>query len=312
MESQGVVLVLGCGLMGSAMARRLFDVGYSVHVWNRSYQKALDLSSSSRLEDRCIVAFSDLHDAFKSLDDSGLVVLFLHDMDSVKKVLSSVPASCLAGKRLLNLVSGNSDQGREMQDMALQLGVSLFIDACYLGPPHRLQQGQGILMVSTKSGLSDDVTPLFAPMFEKLSSLWKYAGPTGASRALDYALVDIFLANFVSFASGLSLMDAENVEMDHFFELLGHRLSSVADQLKWLMSGPMKERHESGDYITNPMAKLETYGAFLKGRIPYMQSRGLDTTVPQFYASLVDATSQTGQEDFTLLQEKIRYPKEKQ
>lgn len=193
-----------------------------------------------------------------------------------------------------------------MESLALQSGVSLFIDACYSGAPARLEAGQGALMVSTRSGQRADVA-MYENMFQWLSASWKYCGKTGSSRALDYAVVDHFLANYVCFLSGLSLMEAEGVDIEQYFDLLKLRLQGVPDQLRNILAS-MNERHATGDYATNPVVKLETYSNFLNGRLPYMNKRGLDTKIPSFYAELVDAP-QAGSSDFTLLQERFRFAK---
>lgn len=318
------VLIIGCGLMGTAMTRRLANTGHRVMVWNRSVEKARALEGTN-VEACC---GSNAEEAVMK-SSNAFVVMFLHDMDATRSMVHEL-GSHLKGRAVMNMASGNSDEGRDIEALALKHGVSLFVDGCYSGAPARLEKGEvggvvrcsfvcslvfkkkkkkkGALMVSTRSGDRRDVAQ-FESMFEKLSAVWKYAGPTGASRALDYAVVDHFLANYVSFLSGLSLMEAEGVDVEQYFDLLRLRLQGVPDQLRNILAS-MNDRHASGDYASNPVVKLETYSNFLNGRLPYMKQKGLNTVVPSFYANLVDGADD-GSKDFTVLQERLRFPTQK-
>ncbi len=52
-----------------------------------------------------------------------------------------------------------------------------------------------------------------------LSANWKYAGRTGASRALDYAVVDHFFINYLAFLSGLALIEQEGGSAEQYLEV---------------------------------------------------------------------------------------------
>lgn len=296
------IALLGCGLMGCAFARRLVacQVG-PLLVWNRDASKARALADELG---PAAVRVADSAEAAAS--GAALVVLFVASCPATGDLLAAIGPAALRGRDVLNMASGNPDQGRAVERLALEeLGVGLFIDACYSGAPSKLQTGTGALMVSTRSGDPADVGA-YVQLFAHLSAAWKYAGKTGASRALDYAVVDLFFANYVAFLSNLALMEREGANVEHFFELAQQRLSAMPATLHALHASG-GERRVSGDYASARVVSLDTCAAFFRDRLPYMQQLGLDTAVPAFYASTFERAG-APQDDITRLGELLAPP----
>lgn len=88
------VAVLGCGLMGSALAQALARGGKSVAVWNRTHQKA------EALADNAITPIQEIGEAVRS---APLVVVCLATYDNALAALG--PASDLTGTTLVNVGS---------------------------------------------------------------------------------------------------------------------------------------------------------------------------------------------------------------
>lgn len=72
------VAVLGIGLMGFPMARRLCEAGHTVHVWNRSPEKAQRLTAAGA------TVHAQPSDAVR---DAEIVITMLHDGLAVEQVL---------------------------------------------------------------------------------------------------------------------------------------------------------------------------------------------------------------------------------
>ena len=73
-----VIALLGVGMMGTPMARRLCAAGYCVHVWNRTPAKA------EALQTHGATAFSQPADAVRG---AHLVITMLQDGPAVESVL---------------------------------------------------------------------------------------------------------------------------------------------------------------------------------------------------------------------------------
>ncbi|WP_245479677.1 NAD(P)-binding domain-containing protein, partial [Hansschlegelia zhihuaiae] len=83
-ERPATVAVLGTGLMGAPMARRLLGAGFDVVAWNRSGAKAEALSpDGARIADT----------AAEAVKDAAVAITMLENGDAVTDVLFSQGAA---------------------------------------------------------------------------------------------------------------------------------------------------------------------------------------------------------------------------
>jgi len=126
------VAVVGCGFMGAALARTLAERGCSVTVWNRTHERALELTSA-RI--RAVREISEV------VAGARVVLACLADYDAAYAALA--PAEDWGGTVLVNLASGNPRQAEEMSRWAGERGAG-YLDGsmfCYpgdIGGPHGL------------------------------------------------------------------------------------------------------------------------------------------------------------------------------
>lgn len=303
------VCILGLGKMGTAAARRFQEKGHVVSIWNRSRVRTNDLLAE-RSPSPFIVA-STPADAIAACTRSAVVLL----------LVSSIPAACsvlrqggvgtaLKGRTLVNLVSGNPDEGREVARLVAEIsdGEAKLLDGAYCGPPKQMRSGQGQLFVSGEQPkVFDDVASLLS-----LLGTAEFCGDIGTSRALDYAVVDLAFVNLLSFMSNAAMLEREGVDMEQFFRCATGRLANVPGSLK-LHNMKMASRNES-DYLANPTATLKTWRNFWASRLPYNNSHGIPSHLTNFAVQLLDDAS-GGMEgthadaDVTRLQEIVRHGK---
>ena len=192
------VAVLGLGKMGAGIARRLAERGTHVVLWNRTTERAREIAAE--WPGLATVATSAAG-ACAAVGDGGLVITMLNDMRTWRAAIFDDEATRagLAGRVVANLVSGNPDEGRDAARMAAQAHVSVYIDGCYCGGPAAARAGSGQLFLSCDGGEPAAMRE-YGP---ELSALGKvtFCGDVGASRALDYAVVDLYFANYLSFAA---------------------------------------------------------------------------------------------------------------
>lgn len=94
------VVVLGAGLMGSAVARCLAASSLDVGVWNRTPERAAPLAADG-------ITVHDLLD--EALSSAPVVVSLLASSDALADVLAASPDSW-SGRTLVNLTTGTPDE----------------------------------------------------------------------------------------------------------------------------------------------------------------------------------------------------------
>eukprot|EP01060_Flectonema_neradi_P001220 TRINITY_DN10726_c0_g1_i1.p1 TRINITY_DN10726_c0_g1~~TRINITY_DN10726_c0_g1_i1.p1 ORF type:complete len:300 (+),score=51.74 TRINITY_DN10726_c0_g1_i1:43-942(+) len=294
------VCMLGLGKMGGAMARRLGEKGHKVVLWNRTKAKADAIAE----EFPNCVAKETVADAVAA-DKEALIVMVMTTMEATSEILESVKSD-LSGRVVVNLASGNPDQGRNIAKQLSEYKIGGYLDGAYSGPPAKARAGAGTLFLSAaEKSLFDTHTSLLSDLGENI-----WSGDIGASRALDYAVVDLVLANMMCYSSALSMMEKEGVDQKTFFECSAKRLSTVPAMLE-LSYERMKDRTEEG-YSTNPVATLGTWRNFVSSRLPYMSENQMSTVIPEFNVSVIDKAIEKGgspDDDITRIQEVTRYSK---
>jgi 3-hydroxyisobutyrate dehydrogenase-like beta-hydroxyacid dehydrogenase len=97
------MVVIGCGLMGSALARAFAAAGHDVAVWNRTPSKAKAVGGGT-------LPVEDLREAVSGRE---LVVVSLSNYAACFELFSSKGlSSALAGTTLVQLTSGSPADAR--------------------------------------------------------------------------------------------------------------------------------------------------------------------------------------------------------
>lgn len=146
------IAVLGIGMMGFPMARRLCEAGHSVHVWNRTREKAQRLASFG----------ATVHDLAADAVRSAQTVICLLDNGSVvgEVLFTSGVAQALRPDALV--VDMSSIQPREARDHAArlsELGLA-HLDAPVSGGTLGADKGTLAIMVGGKPADFSRALPL--------------------------------------------------------------------------------------------------------------------------------------------------------
>lgn len=302
------VCVLGLGNMGAAMARRFREQGVDIIVWNRSSEKATALAAEDA-PGQCSKADAATS-AVHSCSEAAMVLLMLLDTAAVLEFLKQDGlVDSLKGKTLVNLTSGNPDEGRaiakELND--LSQGSVFFIDGAYCGAPAKVRSGTGQLFLSSEpAGIVEN----FKDILSHLGSV-QYCGGIGASRALDYGVVDLFFVNLLSFMSNAASLEREGVDMSVYFQEAAKRLATVPAALE-LYSKKMASREENA-YQNDVTVTLGTSRSYWAGRLPYNEAHGIPSHLTNLFVELLDgaigADGNHASADLSRLQEVVRFGK---
>lgn len=163
------IAVLGIGLMGLPMARRLCEAGHQVHVWNRTRAKAEPLASAG----------AQVHDdAADAVRPADFVISLLENGPVVHHVLFELGAAQAMRKGAL-FIDMASIQPREARDHAARLdemGLA-HLDAPVSGGTVGAEQGTLAIMAGGKAQDFTRAQPVFAVLGRAT-----HVGPHGAGQ----------------------------------------------------------------------------------------------------------------------------------
>lgn len=147
------IAVLGIGFMGFPMARRLCEAGHTVHVWNRSREKA----------ERVAPFGATVHDTPASaVRGAGIVISMLESGPVVEDVLfnQGTAAAMMRGTLVIDMAS---IQPREARDHAARLSDYSVnhLDAPVSGGTGGAEAGTLVIMVGGKAADFDRACPIF-------------------------------------------------------------------------------------------------------------------------------------------------------
>mmetsp|Transcript_113757 Transcript_113757/g.332231 ORF Transcript_113757/g.332231 Transcript_113757/m.332231 type:complete len:334 (+) Transcript_113757:83-1084(+) len=306
------VCILGLGLMGTEMALRLREQGHDVVVWNRSAAKAQAVADKAAAG-QCIVAETAV-EALSKCSDSALALVVLTDIAAVLSLVRSAGFGiALRGRTLVNLTSGNADDARAVAQAVEEAseGGAKLLDGAYCGNPTKARAGAGQLFLSSKP--EHAASAAGQALLEELGSV-TLCGGIGASRAMDYAVVDLFFACVLSFMSNAASLEREGVDVKQFASEAAKRLATVPGALE-MYSERMASRDEAA-YRANPTVSLATARSYWASRLPYNQDHGIPSDFTNFYMELLEKAAgaapggsggPNAEADLSRLQEVVRY-----
>ncbi len=150
------IAVLGIGMMGQPMARRLCQAGHAVSVWNR------DRSKAERLLDAGVRVAASPADAVAGAE---FVVTLLTDGAAVADVLfdHGATAAMVPGALLVDMSSIMPSQAREHASRLEAMGLR-HLDAPVSGGTLGAEQGTLAIMAGGEAADFERAAPVFAPL----------------------------------------------------------------------------------------------------------------------------------------------------
>ncbi|KAK9824263.1 hypothetical protein WJX72_009062 [[Myrmecia] bisecta] len=202
------VAVLGIGLMGNKIARRLAEEGFAVTAWNRDASKAAPLAEAG------IRVAQSVPEALALAD---VVLLLLADAPAIEAtLLQGEAAGQLQGKTIVQMGTIGPNQSRSIAAAVEQAGAQ-YMEAPVLGSQPEAAKGTLLVMV----GAAQD--PADTPAWKVLQSLSKkplYLGAVGSAAAVKLALNQLIASLTVGFSTSLGLLQRNDVDIDKFMGIL--------------------------------------------------------------------------------------------
>jgi 3-hydroxyisobutyrate dehydrogenase len=196
------IAVLGTGLMGAPMARRLVEAGHEVRVWNRTRERAEGLGAEVAETPAAAVA------------DCELLVTMLADGPTVDAVVREAAASLAPGLVWVQTSTVGVDWAHMLAALAAESGL-VFVDAPVLGTRAPAEQGQLVVVLAGPQqarAVCEQVLPTIARRLVWLGER------VGAASALKLVLNHWILNSLENVAETVAFAQALGVEPERFLE----------------------------------------------------------------------------------------------
>jgi 3-hydroxyisobutyrate dehydrogenase len=199
--SKPSVAILGLGIMGSGMARRLLSANFPLTVYNRDRAKCIPLAAEGAL-----VAESPREAASRSQ-----IILSMVADDAASRHMWLGPTAALAGVTPSSVLIESSTLSigwiKELEAAAAHLGCE-FLDAPVTGSKPQAASGELLFLV----GGSVDALDAARPVFSVLGRDAIHLGPSGSGALMK--LINNFMCGVeaASFAEALSLIDSGGLD----------------------------------------------------------------------------------------------------
>lgn len=234
MTTSKTVAVLGAGIMGSGMARRLLANGHKVRVWNRTPARAQALASAG-----AEVAVTPRAAA----TGADVVLTILSDGPTIEAAMTGADgalAGVTRGALWLQMSTVGVEPCRRLADLAATAGL-VFVDAPVMGTKGPAERGELTILGSGPAEAEAPAREVFEALGKKI--LW--LGAAGAGSRMKLVGNSWVTGMVTALSETLTFAGLLGIDPKAFIDMIsGGPLDSVYMQ--------MKARHMiTGDYEPN-------------------------------------------------------------
>lgn len=189
--------------MGTAMTERLLDAGYTVHVWNRTREKAAPLVVRG-------ACWAD-----NPLVVCDRVIISLYTTDTVVEILREMDGGLLPGRILVDTTTGEPEQTARLGERLAEQGVQ-YLDAPISGSSEQTRRGEATAIVGGPREAYDACEDLFRCLVQKAF----YAGSWGSGAKMKLISNLVLGLNRAALAEGLVFAETIGVDPERALEVL--------------------------------------------------------------------------------------------
>lgn len=218
-----MIAVLGTGLLGSNFARALIKKGETVHVWNRTFERATALEADGAK------AFAD---AAQAVAGASRVHIVVSDDTAVDGVITA--ARFAAGALVID---HSTTSARGAKARTARMDITYVHAPVFMGPQNALES-TGLMLISGEPARIERVKPLLAPMTGKLIDLGERVDAAAAFKLMGNTFLMGFTAaigDLIGLGKALGFSATEAITLFEHFN-------------PGAMTGARSKRMASGDY----------------------------------------------------------------
>jgi 3-hydroxyisobutyrate dehydrogenase len=205
-HTQARVGLLGLGLMGSAMARRLLDQGIAVIAWDRNPEHVRELKRRGGEPGETPA------DVVRG---AGVVITMLPTAQVILDLVAPLLKDWPQDTTWLQMSSVGAAEADQLTNAANTHAVTL-VDAPVSGSTHPAETGQLTILASGP----DSTRPATQPIFDALASRVLWVGAAGMGSRLKLATNHWMITVVAALAESMRLCQAMGLDQQHFIELL--------------------------------------------------------------------------------------------
>lgn len=236
------IAFIGLGTMGKPMAANLLNKGFTVTVYNRSAEKALELAELG-----ADVASTP---AVAAKGADVVITMLSNDAAVLDAVLghNGVIQEITAGQTVIDCSTVSPETSLRIHAALAERSVE-FLDAPVTGSKPQAEAGILAFMV----GGSQAVTESMRPVFEAMGSRVIYLGPSGSGAYAKLANNTMVAINALSLIEGLSIITKAGIDAEQFLQIVssGGANSRIAE----MKSGKILSRDFSNQFSLQLMLK---------------------------------------------------------
>ncbi|MGW3346369.1 NAD(P)-dependent oxidoreductase [Nonomuraea rubra] len=261
------VTVIGMGLMGRALAGAFVRAGHPTTIWNRTPGRAQALVEAGA---------SEAPTAGSAVAAAPLVVVCVRDYDAVRELLAPAETA-LAGRVLVNLTSGASDEARAMAEWAAERGAG-YLDGAIMMTPPGIGAPETVVLYGGSPSLYETHRPALAVLGGGTTLI---SSDVGLPALYDVALLGIMWSTFNGFMHGAALLGTEKIPATEFLPMATGWLKGVATFLT-----AYAQQIDDGSFAAED-ATLETQVPPVRHLIHESRIRGIDATLAEYTEALL-------------------------
>jgi 3-hydroxyisobutyrate dehydrogenase len=235
---------VGIGRMGSNMARRLKDCGYSI---SSIYDSQTATAQALATELGCVVA-TDLKEVTGS---SEVVITVVPDDKAMKEIFSKGLLTRAKGKLFINCATVTPEIHRWVEGKAEKKGAQT-LEACMASSIPQAREGKLYLMC----GGRPEVLERARPILDNLASSIRYVGPAGKAAEVKALVNMVMNTNTAALAEGLALAEALGLDLSMVREVFSQ--TGAASRVLQTDGEDMQNREHSCFFSAAHAAKDST------------------------------------------------------
>ena len=243
---------VGLGVMGSSVTRRLLDAGHTVHVWNRTREKAeplLEAGAQWADSPREVAERADI--VFTMVTNTAAVRAVFEGDDGIL-------AGLTPGKIYVDMSTASPANSRALAEQVEAAGAQM-LDSPVSGTSVTVDQGKASLMV----GGDTDAFERAKPILEAIGPKVFHMGGNGTAVGLKIAINLSLAVQMLAFSEGVLLAEKSGIDRERVVEAM---LASVIASPMVAYRGPLVLGHPDEVWFDCHMMQKDLNLALEMGR----------------------------------------------
>ena len=243
---------VGLGVMGSSVTRRLLEAGHTVHVWNRTREKAeplLEVGAQWADSPREVAERAEI--VFTMVTNTAAVRAVFEGDDGIL-------AGLTPGKIYVDMSTASPANSRALAEQVEAAGAQM-LDAPVSGTSITVDQGKASLMV----GGDTDAFERAKPILDAIGPKVFHMGGNGTAVGLKIAINLSLAVQMLAFSEGVLLAEKSGIDRERVVEAM---LASVIASPMVAYRGPLVLGHPDEVWFDCHMMQKDMNLALEMGR----------------------------------------------